>query len=113
MPKTLVLSQITLCADGSIGLQWLKQITDPDDGSILSAEPHRAVVDFDGDVETVMTQALMHLRDMGFPTPVGSHMVALVKKIDAAAQTDHAITTARSAKIRARAQYLSEAAGGE
>jgi hypothetical protein len=102
MTKHLVLNQITLCADGSIGLQWLKQVIDPDTGMVLFSEPHRSVVDFDGDVDQQVQAVSNHLQQMGYPVAPEKHK-ALIKKIDGIARKDTDISAVRAAKITARA----------
>lgn len=99
--KSVVLNQITLCADGTIGLQWLKLVTDPETGEVLFSEPHRSVVDFDGDVDTTMDAVQAHLDQMGF-RGLNNKMKQLVKNIDAIGRADPDITARRDAKIASR-----------
>lgn len=63
--RNVILNQITLCADGSVGVQLMKQIID--DGEVIFQEPHRTVVDCFGDVEAQMAAVNAHLAKMGFP----------------------------------------------
>lgn len=105
MPKQLILNQITLCADGSIGLQWLKQVTDPDTGVVLFSEPHRSVIDFDGDPDATWTSVATHLQQMGYPVPPTKGKV-LLKKILALGLADPDILAKRQAKIDAKAAAI-------
>lgn len=107
MQKNLVLNQVTLCADGSIGLQWLKQIID-DDGSVIFNEPHRSIVDFDGDANAQLDAVFAHLDQMKFKTtnPMRQRMKRIVNAVDAIGQGDTEITSARQAKIDAKAAAL-------
>lgn len=63
--RNTVLNQITLCADGSIGIQLLKQVVD--NGEVLFSEPHRTVVDCFGDVAEQVAAVNAHLASMGYP----------------------------------------------
>lgn len=84
MQKRSILNQITLCADGSIGLQWLKQIVD-DDGSIILSEPHRGVIDAGMHVGRSIAPVHEHLKAMGFTIPDDKldQMTVLVNQINA------------------------------
>lgn len=99
--KKLVLNQITLCADGSIGLQWLKQVVDPSSGEVLVSEPHRSVVDFDGDAETQVGLVSDHLAGMGYPE-VSAEMLALIVKIDRVGKADASVKQRRAEKVAQR-----------
>lgn len=113
MLKNLILNQITLCADGSIGIQWLKQVLDPDTGEVLSSEPHRSVVDFDGDVDAQVDAVKADLDARGYRM-VGNKMKQLIKKIDAIGKADAEITARRQAKIDLKAAAeAAKAAQGE
>lgn len=107
--KRLILNQVTLCADGSIGLQWLKQFVDADTGEVLFSEPHRSVVDFDGDIDAQTTAITAHLQSMGYPA-ADTAMIDRVKAIDAVARSDAAIEAARAEKIAIKEALLEQAA---
>jgi hypothetical protein len=64
--RSTKLNQITLCADGSIGLQLLKMIADGD--NVISKEPHRVVIQPDELAEDVLSYVNPHLEQMGFPS---------------------------------------------
>lgn len=106
--RTVDLDQITLCADGSIGLRFLKQVVEGDE--VLMSEPHRTVIDPLGDVATQIAAVDEHLKVMGYPgAPVDA-----VERIDAlkVVHRDHpevagrvqAIAKARVAEAKARKQ---------
>lgn len=63
--RNVTLDQITLCADGSIGLKFMKQIVD--DSDVLMSEPHRSAIDPLGDVAAQMAAVDAHLKAMGYP----------------------------------------------
>lgn len=96
MPKRLILNQVTLCADGSIGLQWLKQVIEGDE--VLFSEPHRSVVDFNGDIEGTLQAVNEQLAAMGY---VGDFpaFTTRVKAIDAVGRADPVIEAERTKKI--------------
>lgn len=104
MPKQIVLDQITLCADGSIGIRWLKQVTDPDTGEVLFSEPHRGMVDIDGDLDESLAAVNLHLASMGYMPPKGEaeRAKSLVAQIDALAKSDPTIEATRAAKLEQR-----------
>lgn len=102
MAKYLVLNQVTLCADGSIGIQWMKQIAV--DGELVLSEPHRSVIDFDGDIDDALDNVFSHVESMGYsvsPAERVSHR-ARVAAIDAVGRADPAIEAVRQAKILAK-----------
>jgi len=101
--KSVVLDQVTLCADGSIGIRWLKQIAEG--GEIIFSEPHRTSVEFDGDAASQMEQAFAHLAGMGYDVPEEDRRAHCnrVVAIDRLARRDPAIAAARQAKTDARA----------
>lgn len=105
--KILVLNQITLCADGSIGIQWLKQVLDPDTGEILFSEPHRTAVDFDGDADLQIDEVSKGLQAMGYGA-VTAKMRTLIKRVDGLGKSDDAINARRDAKISAKAEARAE-----
>jgi hypothetical protein len=109
MSRNVILNQITLCADGSIGLQWYKQVTD-DDGTVAHSEPHRSVVDFDGDINAQMDAVFAHLDAMKFKTnnQTRNRMKKLVRDIDTLARADTDITARRQAKIDEKARLAAE-----
>lgn len=82
MYKRTVLNQITLCADGSIGLQLMKQVVE-DDGTVFFSEPHRSVVDPDVEPGNLMIAVNEHLAEMGYP-PLPADMLGHVEKMKAA-----------------------------
>lgn len=66
MHKEVLLDQVTLCADGSIGIKLNKRIID-DDGSVFFTEPHRTSVDVLGEVSDQIALVNAHLNGLGFP----------------------------------------------
>ncbi len=62
----LVLNQVTLCRDASIGLQWLKRVENTDTGVVLFEQPHRAVVEFDWDIKNAVAASLAPLYAEGY-----------------------------------------------
>ena len=68
MKKQVILNQITLSADGSTNIQFMKQIVD-DDGTILSSIPHRRVVSKGEDVQASLNEVTDHLVADGWPVP--------------------------------------------
>lgn len=101
MPKQIVLNQITLCADGSIGLQWLKQIID--EGQVASTAPHRSVIEFDGIVEDQMAVVSEHLQSLGYPA-ISQDQIDLVKAVDGVGRANPSIEAERRAKISAKVE---------
>lgn len=101
MPKQLILDQVTLCGDGSIGIRWLKQIIDPDNGELLLSEPHRTTVDLDGSAKEQINVVAQSLAKIGYQMDQTAH-AALVGKIDAVGRADPQITTIRNARIAQR-----------
>lgn len=99
MSKRLLLNQVTLCSDGSIGLQWLKQVIDAESGEVEFSEPHRTFVGYSGDIRQQWDAAADHLEQMGYPRPDDSQF-ARVQKIDAVGRTDLAIEAERGRKTR-------------
>ena len=67
MKKQVILNQITLFADGSTNLQFLKQIID-DDGTILSEIPHRRALAVGDDVQANINDISTSLTAEGWPT---------------------------------------------
>lgn len=106
--RQLLLNQVTLCSDGSIGLQWLKLFVDPDTKEVLMSEPHRSVVDFDGDIDQQMGAVSAHLQGMGYPA-ITPDMVALVRKVDFVGRTDERIEATRNYKIAVKAAEAAKA----
>lgn len=100
--KQTVLDQITLCADGSIGIRWLKQVVE--DGEVLFSEPHRTAVDIDGDVAESLAAVNLHLASIGYTPPKGEaeRAKSLVAQIDAIAKADLTIEATRAAKLEQR-----------
>lgn len=103
--KDYVLNQMTLCADGSIGIQWLKRVVDDATGEVLFAEPHRTVVDFDGDVDAQIAGAVDHLNRMGYRVSPdeASRQSGLLRKIKKLGDGDAVINAVRLQKIQQRA----------
>ena len=66
MHRTVILNQVTLCADGSIALQMLKQVIN-DDGTVFASEPHRTALDPDTEVSGQMSAVNAHPAAMGWP----------------------------------------------
>lgn len=108
--KQLILNQITLCADGSIGLQWMKLVVDNEAKEVLMREPHRSIVDFDGDVRVQMQEVSDHLQAMGYPV-VTEAMIHRVLAIDAVGRADPEIEALRAAKVEAKAASQPSDAG--
>ena len=105
--KRVVLNQITLCADGSIGLQWLKGAARPRQGGALS-EPHRSAMAFDGDADGQIGAVCDHPRRDGAirSRPRRSPFKAIVGKVDAIGKADTDISARRQAKIAAKEKAL-------
>ncbi|MBT1154379.1 hypothetical protein J1C56_02110 [Aminobacter anthyllidis] len=99
MHKLTVLNQITLCADGSIGLQLLKQVIN-DDGTVFFSEPHRSVVDPDMEPGNQMVAVNEHLAEMGYP-PLPADMLGHVEKMKTA-HRKYAPITARVETFKAQ-----------
>ncbi|TPL49073.1 hypothetical protein FJ937_16440 [Mesorhizobium sp. B2-4-4] len=76
--RSIKLDQITLCADGSIGLKLLKIISDGD--NIISSEPHRMPIMPDQSAEEIAASLNSNLEEMGFP-PLPSAEFARVDAI--------------------------------
>lgn len=102
MPRKIVFSNVTLCGDGSMMVKLNKQIIDPDTGEILAEQPHRTVIDFDGDVDSQFALVSNHLQQMGYPA-VPAKVSQLVKAVDAIAKADAEIEATRQAKIELKA----------
>lgn len=101
MAKSLLLNQVTLCADGSIGLQWIKRIVV--DGEVVLSEPHRAVVSYDETIDRALDGTYRHLEAMGYVLSAAEKAAHLerVAAVDAVGRADPAIQAARQAKISA------------
>lgn len=111
--KRAVLNKVTLFADGSIFVEWLKQVTDPDTDEVLVELPHPAHIPFDGDVEASTNGNLANLAAIGYPADAAVSK-ALVDKIDAIGRADPTIEASRAAKIQAaREKAAQEAAAQE
>lgn len=101
MHKKLTLNQTTLCADGSIGLQWLKQVVDETTGEVMLSEPHRSIIDIDADIDEQVANVSNHLVSMGYP-PVSTAMLARIKATDSIGKEDAEIIAARAQKLAQR-----------
>jgi len=99
MPRKILLNQVTLCADGSIGVQLLKQVIEG--GEIVAQEPHRFSIDFEFDTVAQIEEVSKHLASMGYPELTAS-MVDMIKKIDRIGLNDPSISAVREAKIAQR-----------
>ncbi len=110
--KQIILNQVTLCADGSIGLQWMKLVVDTEAKEVLMREPHRSIVEFDGDVDAQMKEVNDHLQTMGYPA-VTEAMIGRVRAIDAVGRADPEIEGVRAAKIEAKAELARAAEEAE
>lgn len=109
MPRQLLLNQITLCADGSLGIQWLKQVTE--NGEILVLEPHRTVIDIDqGDSNAQFDAVFAQLDALGYKTtnPQRNRMKRLVNDILTMGRADSEIAARRQAKLAERAAALGQ-----
>lgn len=112
MKKSTLLNQVVLSADGSISVQWLKVTTD-DDGEVVASEPHRTVIDFDGDIEGTLKQVSNDLQQRKFPV-VPKAQANLIMQLDAVARANPDIEKVRAVKIRDRkAQVDRETAAEE
>lgn len=107
MTKNIEFLNVTLCGDGSLMIKLDKQITDPDTGEVVYSQPHRTVVDFDGDVDVQIAAVEAHLASLGY-SKVPNRVVNLIKKIDTAAKADARIEAVRQAKKAARLAAESE-----
>lgn len=94
--RNIVLNQVTLCADGSIGIQLLKQIVD--NGEVLFSEPHRTMVDCFGDVGEQITAVNLHLIQMGYP-PMPDEGVARIQALRDV-QSKSPVVKARMEEVR-------------
>lgn len=105
MPKALIFDSATLCSDGSIGIRWLKQFIDPDTSELLFSEPHRTMIDIDGDVSSQLdaVRADPQLKGYEFDVP---KMKALVRKIDNIGKADPDIKAKRALRIAERQAAL-------
>lgn len=101
MPRKIFVNQVTLCADGSIGVQLLKQIVDG--GEVISQDPHRFVIDIDGDMDEQFALVNADLVRMGFPE-MDPKELDRVKKIDAIGRADRQISLLRGQKLQQRAE---------
>ncbi|TPN44470.1 hypothetical protein FJ981_28145 [Mesorhizobium sp. B1-1-4] len=63
--RSIKLDQITLCADGSIGLKLLKITSDGE--NIVSSEPHRMPIMPDQSAAEIAASLNSNLEEMGFP----------------------------------------------
>jgi hypothetical protein len=99
MPRTISLNEITLRSDGSIRVEWLKQIAD--DGEVVASEPHSTVVDFDGNYEAQLDAVFADLDAKKFRIPGASRnrMKRLVKALDDLARADDEITAKRALRV--------------
>lgn len=104
--RNIVLNQITLCADGSIGIQLLKQVID--NGEVLFSEPHRTVVDCFGDVTEQVAAVNEHLASMGYPAVPDEG----VQRIEAlrVVQNMSPVVKARMAEVKAEREQEEAAA---
>lgn len=99
--KLLTLNQVTLCADGSIGLQLLKHIVDPDSGEVLLSEPHRIPIDFDADVDATVADHVAALGRQGYPA-LTVEEIDRIREIDRVARGDAQIKAMRQHKMALR-----------
>lgn len=106
MPRKTLVNQVTLCADGSIGVQLMKQIVEG--GDVIHEEPHRFAIDIDGDMQTQFDVVSAHLVSMGYPE-MDPGELARVKKIDAIGKADRAISLVRGQKLQQRAELAKTA----
>ena len=107
MAKNIEFSNVTLCLDGSLMIKLDKQITDPNTGDVVFSQPHRTIVDFDGDVDAQIVVVEAHLASLGYGN-IPNRVVNLIKKIDVAAKADARIEAERQAKKAARLAAESE-----
>lgn len=100
--KQLILNQITICADGSIGLQWKKFSSDGDElGS------HRTVIDFDGTVDQQVGAVIAQTTSDGYQV-IGADQIELIEAMQALAHADPRIAATRTQKIALRAAAMAE-----
>ena len=108
--RKLILSKTTLCGDGSIEIQWMKQVLDPETGEVLFSEPHRTAVDLEGDIDTQMAAVSADMIRRGYGDVPSSH-IARLKKLDAIGRADSEIVSTRVAAIASRRARVEEEAG--
>lgn len=106
MPRKVLVNQVTLCADGSIGVQLLKQIVD--NGEVISQEPHRFAIDIDGDMAEQFREVNAHLVSMGYPE-MDPKELDRIKKIDAVGKADRQISLVRGQKLQQRQELAKTA----
>ncbi len=104
--RTTKLNQITLCADGSIGLQLLKIVTDGD--NIISKEPHRAVIQPDELSEDALQYVNPHLEEMGF-TAITSEEIAHIDVMAAAHRALPSVASGVAAYKQEKADAIAKA----
>lgn len=109
MPRQIVLNQVTLCADGSVGIQWLKQFVDDTTGEVLFSEPHRSIVPFDGDVDDQVSAVRDHLAAMGYPA-VPDAQLEVIRQVHAVGLATPTIEAVRQDKLAQKAAYEAEQA---
>lgn len=108
MAKRIAFSNMTLCSDGSMQIKFVKQIIDPDTGEVIHEEPHRTVVDFDGDVDLQLEAVSRHLKQMKYPG-VSAKVRALIKAADAVIRSDDDVQERRAQKIAMKAALMQSA----
>lgn len=106
MPRKTTVNQVTLCSDGSIGVQLMKQIVD--NGEVISEQPHRFAIDLDGDMSAQFAVVNAHLVELGYPE-MDPKELDRVKKIDAVGKADRQISIVRGQKLQQRAELAKRA----
>jgi hypothetical protein len=104
--RKIVVNQVTLCADGSIGVQLMKQIVDA--GEVVSEQPHRFAIDIDVDMKEQFDAVNSDLVQRGYPE-MDPKELDRVRKIDAIGRADRQISMVRAAKLKARADMAKAA----
>lgn len=104
MPKQTTLNQVTLCADGSIGVQLLKRFIDPESGAVIMEEPHRGTIDLaEASIDPSIDAINAHLIQMGYPA-ISEAETERIRQVDAVARADAGIKAVRQQKLALREQ---------
>ncbi|MER9164410.1 hypothetical protein [Mesorhizobium sp. M0715] len=110
MQKEILLDQVTLCADGSVGIKLFKRVLN-DDGSVLFSEPHRTSVDVLVEVNDQVALVNSHLEQMGFPH-VPDSATAMVTKLVKLHRADPAVKARRELVKSNRSALAAQVASG-
>lgn len=97
--KKLLLDQVSLNADGSIDVKFLKVLTDPDTGEVLLVEPNREKVGAGSDVATIIDDKLTALATKGYSADEESadRIRLILEQVEDIAEGDPEISAVREA----------------